>query len=236
MQVSIILPTLNERENLVLLLNRVKNILKKSAYEIIVVDDNSVDGTWQYVMSCAKKDKRIRLIRRLDKKGLSSAIFDGVNTAKGELIVVMDADLQHDESIIPEMLSKLKTNELVVGVRRMILEEKTLKDNFRLFRSGVAAFMARLALGDKLKDPLSGFFAFRKPLFARVKKDLRPIGFKFLIDFYVKSNPKKISEVEYVFGKRNYGRSKLSSKVMMCFFTQICNLVFFKLKKRIKKH
>jgi len=236
MRITLVLPTLNELDNLKLLLPRLKMILHSfKNYELVVVDDNSVDGTGQYVAAYAKRNNKVRLIRRLRKKGLASAIFDGADAACGDFVVIMDADLQHDPAKIPELLKSLRSNDLTIGTRRYPLEKKTIRGRLLLLRSQTAIFLIRKVLSVRLKDPVSGYFAFRKALFDKVKNQLKPIGYEFLIDLYVKSKPGKVGFVIYSFGKRRHGKSKLGLKVMLCFFLQLFHLSWFRLRKKLMR-
>lgn len=237
MQLSIIIPTLNEHENIGRLLKQIARTQdkaslisrssgssksSKSSYEMIVVDDGSTDGTREEVLRLMKKDRRIRLVER-SRKCLSGAIMEGASRAKGEMVLVMDADLQHDPTLIPEMVGLLRTNDLVVATRNK-LHGAGLKGKMLRTRSMVAASLVRIILGAKLKDPLSGFFAFRKELMRKAKPELRPIGFKFLLDIYIKARPKRVAEVSYSFGKRRHGKSKQSLWVALAFLHQLAHL------------
>jgi len=224
MKFSIILPTFNEKNNIIKLLSLLKNILINYSYEIIVVDDNSSDGTWQFVKEYSKKNKRVRLLRRTKKKGLSSAIRDGIRKAKNEYVVVMDADGQHDEKILPKIIKEIQNNDLVVASRRKWSKFST--------RSKFAKFISKTVLGVRLSDPLSGYFALRKTLFNKIDKELKPKGFKFLLEFYVKAKPTRVKEVFFDFKDRKKGKSKQSIKVMIDFLISVIHLFVYKLKKR----
>lgn len=234
---SVIVPTFNELRNMHILIPRLKNFPAKIKYEIIVVDDNSPDGTGRYVMNCSKRDKKIKLVSRLGKRGLSSAVVDGVKKAQYDFIVVINADFQHDERMIPTLISELEHNDLVVATRRVVKPRKRLRERFAFFRSDVARFLAKSFLGVRLKDPMSAYFAFRKKMFDKIYNRLKPRGFEFLIEFYIKANPKKISEIEYVFRDRKHGASKLKFPIIIAFLIQLLELKIYELtqKSSLKK-
>lgn len=235
MQVTIVLPTLNEHENIKLLLSRLKKVLKPfKNYEVIVVDDNSNDGTWQYVKSYSQKNKMFKLLRRIKKKGLSSAIKDGIRHAKGKYIIVMDADLQHNEKIIPTMINKIKNYDLVVASRKTKKGWFKEVKNHATLRSFIALLIIKLFLDVKLNDPLSGYFAIRKSIFDKTDKYLKPKGFKFLLEFYVKANPKQVAEISYVFKSRRRGKSKQNLFIALSFLRLVMELFIYKMKNKTR--
>ncbi len=219
---SLIIPTFNEKENIKPLLDKVTNSLENIDYEIIIVDDDSPDGTGVEVMNYSTINKRVRLIVRKKNKGLSSAVIKGFERAKGELLGVMDADLSHDPSILPSMIKELENNDLVVGTRSKVVGWPLKR---KIISSG-ASTLAKLFLGVKLTDPMSGYFALRKNVFERVKDDLNPVGYKILLEIYYHAKPLRVAEAPFVFNDRVNGESKLTSGVMKDYLKQLMSLKF----------
>lgn len=159
--ISVILPTYNERENIQELINSILNILR-SPIEIIVVDDNSPDKTWEIVARASKVNKNIKLVRRLRQRNLASAIGDGVSSTQGEKIVLMDADFSMPPDILTRMLSYLDSFDIVVGSRYVKGGRDLRSSFFRVFCSRIFNLFARCLLNSAIKDLTSGFLAFKK--------------------------------------------------------------------------
>src|SRR5215471_5990029 len=181
---SIVVPTFNERDNVTKLYRKLEATLKGIAWEIVYVDDNSPDGTWQVVRELARRDGRVRCIRRIGRRGLSGACIEGILASCAPFAAVMDADLQHDETQLPKMLSLLQSGdaELVVGSRYV---EGGSADSFDRSRAGASAFatsIAKRALGVAIADPMSGFFMIRADRFSELAPQLSTQGFKILLD------------------------------------------------------
>ncbi len=208
---SIVVPTFNERENILELIRRLAVVLADKDYEVIVVDDDSPDGTWRVVEAAAEQDPRIRLNHRIGRKGLSSAVVDGCGVAQGQRIFVMDADLQHDEAIIPDMLIRLEEYEVVVATRHAEGGSVGVFAWYRQFISLVATWGVKLLLGVRVSDPMSGFFCLRRQVFDRVSSELRPRGFKILIEILWRAKIRNIGEIGFHFRARTAGESKLDS-------------------------
>jgi len=229
-QISIILPTYNESQNIIEILKSISdNIPKGLLTETIVVDDNSPDGTGKIVddyISQIKKiaENTIDIIHRKAKNGLSSAILNGIQNAKGETIVVMDSDFSHPPQIIPKMIEAFKQYQcdLVVASRYITegnIEGWTIK---RKLMSKVATIIAKKGLGIKTKDPMSGFFAFKKNIIDELNFDA--IGYKFLLELLVKSKGINIKEIPYTFENRKFGSSKLDSSTIIDYFKSVWKL------------
>jgi dolichol-phosphate mannosyltransferase len=208
---SIILPTYNERESIVKTIKDIKSAVKTKDYEIIVVDDNSPDKTWDLVK---KTFKDVHCLRRMNKKGLSSAIIDGFIKAKGEYLFVMDADGQHDEKKLQIMFEKIKDNDIVIGTRFRKGGSVEGWSKLRILISKTAAMLAKPFLSNKITDPMSGFFGIKKSVFMKYKDDLDAKGYKILLEILFQSKRFKIEEVPFKFKTRKAGKSKLSFKVM----------------------
>jgi len=229
-QVSIILPTYNESQNIVNILKSIRENIPKEIYaETIVVDDNSPDGTAKIVedyISSIKKiaENTIDVIHRKTKNGLSSAILNGIQSAKGETIVVMDSDFSHPPQIIPKMIEALKQYQcdLVVASRYITggnIQGWTTK---RKLMSKIATLIAKKGLGVKTKDPMSGFFAFKKNIIKELNFDA--LGYKFLLEILVKTKGINIKEIPYTFENRKLGSSKLSIKTIFDYYRSVWKL------------
>jgi dolichol-phosphate mannosyltransferase len=219
-QVSVVVPTFNERDNVTVLYRRLAATLDGIPWEVVFVDDNSPDGTWQVVRGLAQQDSRVRCIRRIGRRGLSGACIEGILAASAPYAAVIDADLQHDEAQLPKMVALLQSGdaELVVGSRYI---EGGSADSFNKQRAGASAFateIARRVLQVEIKDPMSGFFMIRRDLFEQIAPQLSTQGFKILLDIVATAKGKlRTVEIPYTFGSRQHGESKLDSMVALDF-------------------
>jgi len=229
-QVSIIIPTYNESQNIVKILRTIsKYIPKNISTEAIVVDDNSPDGTGKIVEEYLKDFKKvagytINIIHRKAKDGLSSAILKGIQNAEGETIVVMDSDFSHPPQIIPKMIEAFKKYQCdLVVASRYITEGKiegwTTK---RKLMSKIAIIIAKKWLGVKIKDPMSGFFAFKKNIIKELNFDA--LGYKLLLEILVKTNGINIKEIPYTFENRKFGASKLDNTIIIDYVKSVWKL------------
>ncbi len=215
---SLVVPTYNEAENLLKLYEKIIPCLDSLPFdsEIIVVDDNSPDRTWKVAEDLAGQDKRIKVIRRIKQRGLASAVVSGWAVAQGEILGVIDADLQHSPEVLAEMITRIITNQEadIIVASRYVRVGGFLNLSFgQIFRSRLANFLAGILIPKVyklVKDPLSGYFIMRKKVIANV--ELRPIGYKILLEVLVKCRYKDVIEVPYLFLKREKGSSKASWK------------------------
>lgn len=212
-ELSIVVPTLNEVENLEPLVERLDQTLTGVSWEVIIVDDDSADGTWQKSRELAQRDPRVRSIRRMGRRGLSSACIEGLASSSAPFRAVMDGDLQHDESILPRMLEEIRTGDYdVVAGSRYIPGGGTgewTADRERLSRWG--GTVVRLTTGLEIQDPMTGFFMLRGDFFEHVAPQLSGIGFKIFLDLILTARPKaRVKEVPFVFRQRQAGQSKLT--------------------------
>jgi dolichol-phosphate mannosyltransferase len=220
LQLSVIVPTFNERDNVTTLYRRLESALKGANWEVIYVDDNSPDGTWDVVGNLAQRDSRVRCIRRIGRRGLSGACIEGILASSAPFAAVIDADLQHDETQLPKMLALLQGGEaeLVVGSRYV---EGGSADSFNRQRAGASALATEVAkrlLRVKIADPMSGFFMIRRDRFERLAPQLSTQGFKILLDIVATARGAlRIVEIPYSFGSRLHGESKLDSMVALDF-------------------
>jgi dolichol-phosphate mannosyltransferase len=198
--------------------------LEGRRWELIVVDDDSPDGTNSVVREMASKDERIRCIHRLDRRGLSSACIEGVLASSSPVICIMDADLQHDESLIPSMYSKIINEDLdiVIG-SRYVAQGST--GELSGTRKKISQFATRLSLGFlkvNITDPMSGFFMLRRIFFERVMYRISGRGFKILLDIIISSKSQvKLAELPYVMRSRKHGESKLDFVVVWDFLIML---------------
>jgi dolichol-phosphate mannosyltransferase len=217
-ELSIIIPTFNEAQNVPLLVARLAKALTAIRWEATFVDDNSPDGTAAAARDIARGDARVRCMRRIGRRGLAGACIEGMLASSSPVVAVMDGDLQHDETLLPRMLENVRQGaDLVVGTRHTAGgEPPTGLSPWRHFVSRLATQFARRLLGVRLSDPMSGFFAIRRDLFDAMSARLSTQGFKLLLDIVASSpQPLRIVEVPYEFGRRQHGRSKLDSLVVI---------------------
>jgi dolichol-phosphate mannosyltransferase len=228
-KVSIIIPTYNERDNLDELFGRISRTLSEAGYdfEIVVVDDNSPDGTWEYAEELGKsKGYPVKIIRRIKEKGLSSAVIRGFREASGDVFVVMDADLQHPPEKIPELVRAIEGGADIAIASRYVPRGGV--ENWYWYRKLIskgAIMIGRVALPKirNVRDPMSGFFALRREVVENTK--LNPIGFKILMEILIKGTYKKVVEVPFRFGLRKAGESKLSGKTMLNYLKHVYRLM-----------
>ncbi len=225
---SLIIPTYNEKENIALLLDRVCGVLVEEEFETIVVDDDSPDLTWRIVESYAVKDHRIKLTRRTGERGLSRAVIQGFNQAKSPILGVMDADLSHDHRILPKMIEAIREEDydLVVGSRRIPGGGADKWPWYRKISSDIATLVAKHFLNIGLSDPMSGYFLIKKELFEKIKHEIDPLGYKILLEIYIRSRPQRIKEIPFIFKDRKQGYSKVTPKVMMEYLQMLYKLRF----------
>jgi dolichol-phosphate mannosyltransferase len=205
----IVIPTFNERDNVALLLARLRAVLSGVRYEVIVVDDDSPDETADAVRAAAGEQTNIRVIERIGRRGLSSACIEGMLATSATYLAVMDADMQHDERMLPQMLEKLTSGDfdLVVGSRNV---EGGSMGEMAPWRQSLSGMGRRLSGLKGLSDPMSGFFVIRRDAFESVARRLSGIGFKILLDIVLSARGAlRVAEIPYRFRPREHGESKL---------------------------
>jgi dolichol-phosphate mannosyltransferase len=217
---SVVVPTYREAANVPVLFERLTTALAGLSWEMIVVDDDSPDGTYDVAFAIAAEDPRMRCLRRVNRSGLAGAVIEGWLSSGADFVAVIDGDLQHDERILPDMYAKLARGEhdLVVGTR---VPDKAMPAGLSPARqklSDLGAWFFRRIAGVSVKDPMSGFFMLRRETAARLARNLSPDGFKILVDVILSSGGAlKITESTYVFRQRLAGESKLSPLVGLDF-------------------
>ena len=204
--VSVVLPSYNEKDNIVEAINRISNAVGNQLLEIIIVDDNSPDETWKLIEEY--NHSKVKLIRRINEKGLSSALDDGIRTAQGDVVVWMDCDLGLSPEEIPGLVSHLDKYDVAIA-SRYVKGGKDPRPAFRVFVSVMINFYAMLFLGFGVRDYTSGFAAVRREVFDKVHFSRKGFG-EYFIEFAYKANKKgyKIIEVPCVYQVRPGGVSK----------------------------
>ena len=238
-QLSIIIPTYNESQNILKILKSIGEILPPNILtEAIVVDDNSPDGTGKIVENYLQNFKKmagytIDIIHRTAKKGLSSAILSGIQYAKGDTIIVMDSDFSHPPQIIPRMVDALKKYrcDIVIASRYVNGGKISGWPLKRKLLSKIATVIAKKGLGVKTSDPMSGFFAFKRSIINGLKFDA--IGYKMLLEILVKTRGAVVKEIPYTFTDRKFGTSKVSLPIAYDYAKSVWKL--YRYGKSIRK-
>ena len=213
---TIVVPALNERDNVEPLVALLAETLSGIAWEAIFVDDNSRDGTASQVRALARRDPRVRCLQRIGRRGLATACIEGVLACASPYVAIMDADLQHDESLLPQMLEQLETGRFDVIVGSRYVDGGSIGDwsRGRARISGLATRLAHIVCKSQITDPLSGFFMCRREVFERAIRRMSGQGFKVLLDLLASSpEPPRLLELPYRFRERQRGESKLDTLI-----------------------
>ena len=227
--VSIVIPTYKEADNIPILVKKIDEALKgRYKYEIVIVDDNSQDGIEENVKELQKDKYDVKLKVRTDERGLSSAVIAGFKIAKGDLFLVMDADLSHPPEKVPELLDEITENDadFVIGSRFVEGGGAAHFNWFRKLNAGISKLLARPLT--KATDPMAGFFAFPKNIIEGRLDSLNPLGWKIGLEVSVKCAPKKLREVPIQFQERLHGESKLSLKEQINYLIHVKRLFEYK--------
>ena len=215
-ELTVVIPTLNERDNVPLVVERLNRVLDGVAWEAIFVDDDSPDGTADVVRRLAREQANIRCLQRVGRRGLSSACIEGILASSAPYIAVMDGDLQHDEALLPEMLHKLKAEHLDIVVASRHVANGSLGEwrQSRIRISDVATRLSRIVVKADLSDPMSGFFIVERAAFTGAVRRLSGQGFKILLDLFASTpRPFAFAELPLTFRQRLHGESKLDTLV-----------------------
>jgi len=216
LELTIVVPALNERENIRPLLERIEAAMAGMEWEVMFVDDDSTDGTADLIREISRQDPRVRAMQRIGRRGLSTACIEGMLASAAPYMAVMDADMQHDERVLPEMLRTLKdgNRDLVIGSRNLKPGGMGEFAASRLSLSRLGAWLSNMVCGCEITDPMSGFFVVDRRFFMEVAHRLSGTGFKILVDLVASSKrPVRFVEVPYVFRARVHGTSKLDLSV-----------------------
>jgi dolichol-phosphate mannosyltransferase len=219
-ELGIIVPTFKERANVRVLVERLITVLADCDWEVVFVDDNSPDGTAGVARAMGETDSRVRCIRRIGRRGLAGACLEGMLASQARFVAVMDADLQHDETLLVAMLQRLRAGDvdLVVASRYLAGGAAPGLNHRRLRASRWSNVLARRFLGVDLSDPMSGFFMMRREAFEALAPSLSSQGFKLLLDIVATARGRlRIAELPFVFRERLHGESKLDSKIVLDF-------------------
>jgi len=217
-ELTIVVPTLDERENVPALIARLDAVLSGVDYEVLIVDDDSPDGTSDLVREMAQRDRRVRILQRIGRRGLSSAVVEGMLASSSPYLAVMDADLQHDEKILLVMLQKLRAEDLdlVVATRHCTGGSMGDMAPHRRKLSEWGRHLSVFICHTDISDPMSGYFVVTRDYVNEVARRLSGTGFKVLLDLVVSSpRPVRLAEVPYVFRPRLHGSSKLDVLVAL---------------------
>ena len=228
-ELAIITPTFNESENVELLISTLDRALCGICWELIFVDDDSTDGTSGKVREIAQRDARIRIVHRIGRRGLSSACVEGIMSTAAPFVAVIDADLQHDESILPRMLKELRAGQTDIVVGSRYTEGGSVGEwsRARILASRIATRMAYRLTRTQLTDPMSGFFMLRRDVFESSLRRLSTVGFKILLDIVASApSPPRVREIPYTFRLRTHGDSKLDSLVLWEYVQLILDKTF----------
>ncbi len=226
--ITIIIPTYRERENITPLVERIASALSGRNYDVVLVDDNSQDGTEELVVSLAKKFP-VEIIVRQNERGLASAVVHGIDNTGGNIVVVMDADLQHPPEIIPALLDKINdSNDIVIASRYV---EGGGCGDWGLIRKIISAgaiLLAHLLLPTTrvVKDPMSGFFSFKRQVVSNAR--LRPSGYKILLEVLLGGEFQDVAEVPFKFSSRYDGESKLNARQQIEYLKHLSSLMWRK--------
>ncbi len=215
-ELTIVVPTYNEKDNIELIYQALKQALKNIEWELVIVDDDSPDGTAEVTRRLSQADQRVRSIQRIWRRGLSSACVEGMLASSSPYLAVMDADLQHDETLLPTMLERLKTSDddLVIASRYTSGGSANVLSPNRAFVSRLACKLSSLVLQTELSDPMSGYFMLRRPFLEQTVRRLYGKGFKILLDLVASSQGDvRIYELPYTMRERRHGKSKLGLQV-----------------------
>ncbi|MEM7564102.1 MAG: glycosyltransferase family 2 protein [Pseudomonadota bacterium] len=223
-QLSIVVPTFNESDNVAELISRIDAVLGQHAWEVIFVDDNSPDGTAARVREIGIQDRRVRCIRRIGRRGLAGACIEGMLSSQAKYVAVMDADLQHDEALLEQMLETVQQDDvdLVVASRYM---DGGFAEGFSAKRHKISLWATELAqrlLHLSLSDPMSGFFMIERQIVEQIAPSLTTQGYKILLDIVTTARGRlRIAEIPFTFRQREHGESKFDTSIAIDFISLI---------------
>ena len=216
-ELSVIVPTYSERENVEPLFRLLRNALKGVAWEMIVVDDDSPDGTAKFVRELSQRYSNVRVMQRIGRRGLSTAVIEGMLASSADYLAVIDADMQHDETLLPQMLRELRGDDVDIVIGSRYVEGGGLGawSDKRKSMSVLATRISRFIVKSDLTDPMSGFFMISRKAFEGSMRNLSGEGYKILLDIFASApRPLRFRELPYEFRTRQFGESKLDTLVL----------------------
>lgn len=216
-ELAIVVPTFNESRNVPLLVEALRTALGDIRWEVVFVDDNSPDGTAHRARALALEDYRVRVVHRFDRRGLASACVEGILATSAPYVAVMDGDMQHDETILRDMLARLRRGDVDLVVGSRYVEGGGMGDwtRQRIAMSRFATTLANTLTKTAIGDPMSGFFMLTREAFMGALPGLSSVGFKILLDIAASSpTPLRVAEVPFTFRTRQHGESKLDGLVL----------------------
>lgn len=229
-EISIIVPCYNEAANVAPLVAMLESVMAGRRWEVIFVDDNSPDGTTEAICALARQHAYVRGICRIGRRGLSSAVIEGVLSSSAQIVAVMDGDLQHDESRLVALIDAVATGECEVAIGSRHVEGGSnagLANAWRHALSNSGIWLAQRFLPVRLTDPMSGFFALRRETFVSIAPHLSGTGFKILLDLLLSSEKVlAVREIDCGFKPRVAGESKLDAMVMLQFAALLLEKTF----------
>jgi dolichol-phosphate mannosyltransferase len=217
-ELTIVIPTFNERDNVPVMIERLRGLPVGIDWEAVFVDDDSPDGTASVARTAGEADARIRCIRRIGRRGLSGALLEGMLASQARFVAALDGDLQHDETLLAAMIERMRRDDvdLIVASRNIAGGSAASFTPWRARASRWATMVACRVLGVDLSDPMSGFFMIRREVIEDIAPRLSSQGFKLLLDVVATGGSQlRIAELPYLFRGRRHGHSKLDSKVAL---------------------
>lgn len=228
-KISVVIPILNEKKNILKLVNELKKSIKSFNYEVIFVDDNSTDGSIEILKKIKEFNGRFNFIINTGIRDLTQSCFKGILKSKNKIIVIMDGDLQHNPKYIGKMYAQLvnKKKDIVIASRNFDETSTSSLSIIRTTFSKILILMLRIISGKNYVDPMSGYFMFKKKIFTKNKNKFFGKGYKILADFIYNVPNLRISEITISFRRRNKGNSKMNFRILII-------LIIFMFKKLIK--
>ena len=217
-ELAVIVPTFNERDNVVPIVAALQRALAGIDFEIIFVDDDSPDGTAEAARKLAATNANVRVIQRINRRGLAAAVVEGMMASSAPYLAVIDGDMQHDETVLPEMFAKIKAERLdvVVGSRNKGGGSMGAFSAWRVRLSNLGRRLSAFLSHSDVSDPMSGFFIVSRAYLEEVVRSLSTVGFKVLLDMLASAQrPVRLGEVGYTFRNRKFGESKLTAAVCL---------------------
>jgi dolichol-phosphate mannosyltransferase len=231
LRMSLVVPTYNESENVASMVEQLSGALEplfQESYEIIIVDDDSPDRTWELAETIAKTNPRLKVIRRTGERGLATAVVAGWRAAQGEILGVIDGDLQHPPEVLGRLVAEIDEGaEIAIASRHVEGGGISKWSMARRMVSRTAQAIGLMLLpgaASRVSDPMSGYFLLHRSLLEDVP--LQPVGYKILLEVLARAKPARIREIGYVFREREKGGSKADFGVFLQYLQHLWRLRF----------